>query len=80
MTDIAALVFGGRDECFRALDREALAEVVTVPSLAEVVDSAREARAPLVWLVDSGAMPAEGALGSLLDAECDRLCQPPGGW
>ena len=68
MTDIAALAFGGRGDCFPALDREALAEVVTVPSLAEVVDSALEARAPLVWLVDSGATPAEGALRPLLDA------------
>ena len=77
MTDIAALAFGGRQDCFRALDREALAEVVTVPSLAEVVDSALEARAPLVWLVDSGATPVEGALRPLLDAECDLCASLP---
>jgi hypothetical protein len=73
VTDVAALVIGGRGDCLPAIGREAVADVVTLPSLANVVTAAAEARAALLWLIDSGAMPAEGSLQWLLDAGCD-LC------
>ena len=77
MTEVTALVIGSLDDCMRGLDRAALAEVIRSPTLAVLVDSAREARSPFVWLVDSGAVPAEGALGSLLDAEAELAVSLP---
>ena len=68
MSGVAAIAFGPRAEWREAAARERLSEVASIGSLADVRDAARGVEAPLVWLLDSGAAPSEGALRALLDA------------
>ena len=68
MSGVAAIAFGQRADWNEAAARERLSEAVAVASLADVRDAAERVGAPLVWLLDSGAAPADGALQALVDA------------
>jgi hypothetical protein len=68
MSAIAAIVVGPHDDWRSFGAGVEPAAVARVESLAGVRDAARGLDAPLVWVVDSGAMPSEGALGALVES------------
>jgi hypothetical protein len=65
MNDVAAIVIGTQPDRVRAIaEREAVA-VAEAATLAGVPALAARVDAPLLWLVESGATPAAGALAAL---------------
>lgn len=77
MSDVAAVVIGPEPERVRGLVERSVAEVVAVPSLAELTGAAARVRAPLVWLLDSAATPSDGALDALLEQGHDPAVSLP---
>jgi hypothetical protein len=73
VSDVAAVLIG--PERPRAGDLPA--DVVTVPSLGQVRDAAARVNAPLLWLLDSNALPLDGALDALLESGCDPAVSLP---
>ena len=77
MSDVAAVVIGPGPDRVRGLVARSLAEVVAVPSLAELPAAAARVRAPLLWLLDSSATPFDGALDALLEQGHDPAVSLP---
>lgn len=77
MKRVTALVIGPRDDRPGAIGPAAPSEVVPVASIGALVDRAREAATPWLWLIDSRAEPAADALDVLLDAGCDLAAGLP---
>jgi hypothetical protein len=77
VSEVAAIVIGPQPERAHALTGDRAAEVATAPSLGDLPDLARTVRAPLLWLLDSGATPREGALDALLEQAYDPAVSLP---
>lgn len=73
MSDVAAVLIGPE----RPRPAELPADVATVPSLAELRAAAARVDAPLLWLLDSAALPLDGALDALLECGCDPAVSLP---
>lgn len=77
MTDVAAVAIGAGPEGTLARVDDQVAETATAASLAQVADAALTVKAPLLWLLDTHAVPREGALAALLEQDYEPAVSMP---
>jgi hypothetical protein len=65
MSDVAAVIVGTRPDRVPGGD---VREVAQATTLAEIRSAAERLRAPMLWLLDASASPANGALAALLES------------